>query len=188
VRIENEISPDGTVNHEGSYYSADASGIDNVEFLMSSNSGEALKPLVSIASGGEISRIMLALKVILAEIDQVPTLVFDEVDIGIGGRIAESIGQKLKLLARSHQVMCITHLHQVACWGDTHFTVSKQEKGNRTSTRIEPLDDQGRVNEIARMLAGEEVDELALNHAREILKRSADGQTDESRVLEKEHS
>ena len=104
---------------------------------------------------------MLALKVILAELDQLPTLVFDEVDIGIGGRIAESIGHKLKLLARSHQVMCITHLHQVACWGDNHFTVKKQASRGRTVTQINHLDEDGRVEEIARMLAGATVTDEA---------------------------
>ncbi|MDP7238159.1 MAG: DNA repair protein RecN, partial [Candidatus Latescibacteria bacterium] len=142
---------DGPIVSEGKSYQADASGMDHVEFLISPNQGEELKPLVHIASGGEISRVMLALKVILAESDQVRTLVFDEVDLGIGGRIAESIGQKLKLLSQSHQVLCITHLHQVACWGHTHFTVHKESSRGRTVTQINHLDQNGRVQEIARM-------------------------------------
>jgi DNA repair protein RecN (Recombination protein N) len=146
--------------------------MDHVEFLISPNQGEELKPLVHIASGGEISRVMLALKVILAESDEVPTLVFDEVDLGIGGRIAESVGQKLKLLSQSHQVLCITHLHQVACWGHTHFTVHKESSRGRTVTQVNHLDENGRVQEIARMLAGETVDDMALTHAREILRRT----------------
>jgi len=176
VQIGREETPDGPVLIDGKPYRADASGVDRVEFLLSPNPGEDLKPLVHIASGGEISRIMLALKVILAELDKVSTLVFDEVDIGIGGRIAESIGYKLKLLAGSQQVMCITHLHQVACWGDTHFTVRKQARRGRTITQINPLDENGRVQEIARMLAGETVDDMAITHAREILKRAAHGE------------
>ena len=176
VQIGREETPDGPVLIDGKPYRADASGVDRVEFLLSPNPGEDLKPLVHIASGGEISRIMLALKVILAELDKVSTLVFDEVDIGIGGRIAESIGYKLKLLAGSQQVMCITHLHQVACWGDTHFTVRKQARRGRTITQINPLDKNGRVREIARMLAGETVDDMAITHAREILKRAAHGE------------
>jgi DNA repair protein RecN (Recombination protein N) len=163
---------DGPIVIEGKSYQADASGMDHVEFLISPNQGEELKPLVHIASGGEISRVMLALKVILAESDQVRTLVFDEVDLGIGGRIAESIGQKLKLLSQSHQVLCITHLHQVACWGHTHFTVHKESSRGRTVTQINHLDQDGRVQEIARMLAGETVDDMAVTHAREILRRT----------------
>lgn len=173
VRIDWEEDPDGPVVLDGQRYRADVSGMDRVEFLLSPNPGEEVKPLVQIASGGEISRIMLALKTILAESDRIPTLIFDEVDIGIGGRIAESIGQKLRTIAQSHQVLCITHLHQVACWGDTHYIVQKRSTRGRTVTRVERLDDEGRVQEIARMLAGEKVDELAVMHAREILRRAS---------------
>lgn len=173
VRVNWQETKGGPVIVDGKSYQADASGMDQVEFLISPNQGEELKPLVHIASGGEISRVMLALKVILAESDQVPTLVFDEVDLGIGGRVAESVGQKLKLLSKSHQVLCITHLHQVACWGRTHFTVHKKSSRGRTTTQVNHLDDDGRVQEIARMLAGETVDEMAVTHAREILRRTA---------------
>lgn len=180
VLVEWNKAPDGPVIIDGQQYRADASGMDRVEFLLSPNPGEDLKPLVNIASGGEISRIMLALKVILAEVDQISTLVFDEVDIGIGGRIAESIGHKLKLLARSHQVLCVTHLHQVACWGDTHFTVKKRLTRGRTVTQISHLDEDGRVQEIARMLAGETVDDIAMTHAREILRRASRGDEEQA--------
>jgi DNA repair protein RecN (Recombination protein N) len=173
VHIDWQEDPDGPLVIDGVHYFVDASGMDRVEFLISPNPGEALKPLVHIASGGEISRVMLALKVILAASDRIPTLVFDEIDIGIGGRVAESVGQKLKLLSRSHQVLCITHLHQVACWGDTHFTVIKQSLRGRTVTQVTHLDEAGRVQEIARMLAGETIDDLAVTHAREILRRAA---------------
>lgn len=184
VRIAWEEDPDGMVEIEGARYRVGPHGLDRVEFMLSPNPGEALKPLAHIVSGGEISRIMLALKAILAESDQISTLVFDEIDLGIGGRIAESVGQKLKQLAQSYQILCITHLHQVACWGDTHFTVSKRSSGKRTVTRITPLDEDGRVQEIARMLAGETVDEMALIHAREILRR-ASGVCEESALAKK---
>lgn len=173
VGIEWQASDDGPVRIDGRGFRVDAHGMDRIEFLISPNAGEALKPLASIASGGEISRIMLALKVILAESDRMPTLIFDELDIGIGGRIAESVGHRLKLLARDHQVLCITHLHQVACWGRTHFTVHKQSSRGRSVTLVDHLDENGRVREIARMLAGETVDDMALSHAREMLRRTA---------------
>ena len=166
-------SDDGPLRIDGRTYRVDAHGLDRIEFRISPNAGEALKPLVNIASGGEISRIMLALKVILAETDRMPTLVFDELDIGIGGRIAESVGHRLKLLSREHQVLCITHLHQVACWGRTHFTVHKRSARGRSVTLVDHLDENGRVQEIARMLAGETVDNMALDHAREMLRRTA---------------
>ena len=164
---------DGPLRIDGRGYSVDAHGMDRIEFLISPNAGEELKPLASIASGGEISRVMLALKVILAESDRMPTLVFDELDIGIGGRIAESVGHRLKLLSRDHQVLCVTHLHQVACWGRTHFTVHKQSARGRSITLVDHLDEDGRIREIARMLAGETVDAMALSHAREMLRRTA---------------
>lgn len=173
VEITWQENANGPIIIDDKKYHADPSGMDRVEFLLSPNPGEDLKPLVNIASGGEISRIMLALKVILTGVDRIPTLVFDEVDMGIGGRIAESVGHKLKLLARSHQVLCVTHLHQVACWGDTHFTVKKRSTRGRTVTQINHLDEDGRIQEIARMLAGETVDDLAITHAREILRRAS---------------
>ena len=173
VGISWQESNDGPLRIDGRGFRVDGHGMDRIEFLISPNAGEALKPLASIASGGEISRIMLALKVILAESDRMPTLIFDELDIGIGGRIAESVGQRLKLLSRDHQVLCITHLHQVACWGRTHFTVHKQSARGRSVTLVDHLDEDGRVREIARMLAGETVDAMALSHAREMLRRTA---------------
>ncbi len=173
VGIDWRESEDGPVRMDGRRFHVDSHGMDRIEFLISPNAGEALKPLVSIASGGEISRIMLALKVILAESDRMPTLVFDELDMGIGGRIAESVGHRLKLLSGNHQVLCITHLHQVACWGRTHFTVHKRSAPGSSATLVDHLDEDGRVREIARMLAGETVDAIALSHAREMLRRTA---------------
>ncbi|MBM3262885.1 MAG: DNA repair protein RecN [candidate division Zixibacteria bacterium] len=173
VRVDWQQTSTGPVEIDGVRYASDASGMDRMEFMIAPNPGEDLKPLAHIASGGEISRVMLALKVILAESDRISTLVFDEIDIGIGGGIAESVGHKLKVLARSHQVLCITHLHQVACWGDAHFTVSKRSTDGRAVTQIGLLENDGRVREIARMLAGETIDDLALTHAREMLRRTA---------------
>ena len=176
VKLDWRSDDNGPLSIEGARYSVDASGMDQVEFMISPNLGEELKPLASIASGGEISRIMLALKVILAQSDRIATLVFDEIDIGIGGRVAESVGQKLKGLSHSHQVLCVTHLHQVACWGNAHLTVVKKALRGRTVTEIKQLDADGRVQEIARMLAGETVDDLAMTHAREMLRRAAKNQ------------
>lgn len=176
VKLDWRSDDNGPLSIEGARYSVDASGMDQVEFMISPNLGEELKPLASIASGGEISRIMLALKVILAQSDRIATLVFDEIDIGIGGRVAEAVGQKLKGLSHSHQVLCVTHLHQVACWGNAHLTVVKKALRGRTVTEIKQLDADGRVQEIARMLAGETVDDLAMTHAREMLRRAAKNQ------------
>ena len=139
---------------EGKRYAFDLSGIDQVEFLISPNIGEPPKPLVKTASGGETSRLMLALKTVLAQADQVPTLIFDEIDQGIGGRAGGIVGRKLWGLTGSHQVFCVTHLPQLACYGDVHFKVDKVESGGRTVTRVHVLDDQSRVDELGAMLGG----------------------------------
>jgi DNA repair protein RecN (Recombination protein N) len=144
-------------------------GLDRVEFLLSTNVGEELKPLSKIASGGELSRMMLALKTILARKGSVETVIFDEVDSGIGGATAELVGEKLRSLAAYHQILCITHLPQIACKGETHFLVRKEVANKRTTTVICRLDPEARVKEIARLLAGKTVSESALAHAREIL-------------------
>ena len=147
------------------------SGSDRVTFLIAPNVGEELKPLAAIASGGELSRVVLAIKAILAETDSVGTIVFDEVDAGIGGGVAEIVGQKLNDLARHHQVICITHLPQIAKFGSNHFTISKSVDGGRTRVRITLLDEPRRVAEIARMLGGIELTHATLAHARELVKR-----------------
>jgi DNA repair protein RecN (Recombination protein N) len=144
-------------------------GIDQVRFLISPNPGEELKPLARIASGGEISRVMLAIKTILAEADAVPVLVFDEIDAGIGGKVAEAVGRKLREIGRQRQVLCITHLPQIAALGDSHYVVSKHETRGRTVTRIEKLGAEQRVDELARMLGGSKVTETTVKHAREML-------------------
>ena len=145
------------------------SGLDAVELRFSANPGEDLRPLSRIASGGELSRFMLALKSVAAGGGESKTLVFDEVDAGIGGRVAEVVGEKLKTLSRSHQVICVTHLPQIASFADAHFRIEKKEVKGRTVTRIHRLDRKGRVDEIARMLAGTEVTESARKHAESLV-------------------
>ena len=146
-----------------------AEGLDRVEFMLSPNVGEDLKPLSKIASGGELSRIMLAMKTILARSSSVETIVFDEVDSGIGGATAEVVGDKLRSLAGYHQILCITHLPQIASKGMTHFMVEKQVVEGRTATMISELDYEDRVKEIARLLGGKKVSQKAVAHARELL-------------------
>jgi DNA repair protein RecN (Recombination protein N) len=147
----------------------EASGADEVEFLIAPNPGEELKPLSRIASGGELSRVMLAVKAILATSDRIPTLIFDEVDVGIGGGMAEVVGQKLWLTARERQVLSITHLPQIAALADRHLSISKRVKGSRTETAVRALDGEERIREIARMLGAKERSGTALQHAQEIL-------------------
>lgn len=145
-------------------------GMDNVEFLISANPGEPLRPLGKIASGGEMSRIMLALKSIFARHDQIPVLIFDEVDTGVSGRAAQSIAEKLFLLSSTCQVFSITHLPQVACMADHQYLIEKQIHDERTMTQVEELSEEGRVFELARMLGGVEITEKTRHHAHEMLK------------------
>ncbi len=144
-------------------------GIDQAAFMISPNVGESLKPLVAIASGGELSRVVLALKAILAETDAVGTVIFDEVDAGIGGAVADVVGKKLKALSKKHQLICITHLPQIARFGDHHYHIKKQVENGRTTTAIRPMDPDERINEIARMLGGEKITRTALEHARALM-------------------
>ncbi|MGN0570548.1 MAG: DNA repair protein RecN, partial [Candidatus Fimenecus sp.] len=145
-------------------------GIDNMEFLLSANAGEALKPLAKIASGGELSRMMLAIKSVLAEKDHISTLIFDEIDTGVSGRAAQKIGIKLKSLSKSHQVVCVTHLAQIAAFADNHMRIEKAEHDGQTFTEVTPLDFIGRKHELARILGGLTVTELQLQNAEELLK------------------
>ena len=147
-------------------------GIDRVEFVLSANPGEELKPLARIASGGELSRILLALKGILSRQDDAETMIFDEVDAGIGGRTAELVGLQLKRLAEREQVICITHLPQIACYGDHHFKVTKEAGAEETSTRIHLLSSDDRVEELSRMLGGISISEKTRAHAREMLQEA----------------
>jgi DNA repair protein RecN (Recombination protein N) len=147
-------------------------GIDAIEFLISPNPGEPLMPLRKIASGGELSRVMLALKRILAGADAVGTLVFDEVDAGIGGRVAAVLGRKLQDIARHHQVLCITHLAPVAACAHHHIVVEKTEEKGRTVVRTRYLEDEERVDELARMMGGIEVSSGIVRSARELLEEA----------------
>ena len=146
-----------------------AKGADKVEFLIAPNPGEPLKPLAKVASGGEISRVTLAIKSAMAKQETLPTMVFDEIDVGVGGRTASVIADKLKGLSRSAQILCITHLAQLASKGDTHFLIEKRVEADRTATTVVPLDPDQRVAEIARMIGGAEVTDTVLQHAREML-------------------
>ncbi|QTL98507.1 DNA repair protein RecN [Iocasia frigidifontis] len=144
-------------------------GIDRVEFMISTNRGEELKPLAKIASGGELSRIMLALKTIIAHIDQVDTLIFDEVDSGVGGKTAQMMAEKLALISQKRQVICITHLPQIASMADNHFFISKKTDVNHTYTDIYSLDQMGQKEELARMLGGVTLTDTTMKHAEEML-------------------
>lgn len=150
-----------------------AAGAEEVEFRVALNKGFEPKPISQVASGGELSRVMLALKTILARLEAVPTLVFDEVDAGVGGRVALQLGDKMRAVASTHQVFAITHLPQIASRAHTHLLVRKKERDGITTTEVEPLESEVRVAEIARMLGGDEESGISLQHARELLERGA---------------
>jgi DNA repair protein RecN (Recombination protein N) len=156
---------------EGRRVGFSSEGLDKAEFLVAPNPGEGLKPLARIASGGETSRLMLGLKSVLARADRTPTLIFDEIDQGIGGRVGAIVGAKLRRLARAHQVLCITHLPQLAAYGDLHFRVEKVQRGGRTFTTVGPLSQEERLAELAQMLGG--VSEANRRSASELLKEAA---------------
>jgi DNA repair protein RecN (Recombination protein N) len=151
------------------YYEATPRGIDFVEFHLSTNVGEDLKPLVKVASGGEVSRIMLALKSILAKSDRLPSLVFDEIDVGISGRIAQAVGKSLKNLSQFHQIIAITHLPQIAGLADTHYVVEKVESRGRTTSQMRKLTEEECIREVAKLLSGEEITEAGLEGAKELM-------------------
>ncbi|MGH7275512.1 MAG: hypothetical protein ACREIY_00640 [Candidatus Rokuibacteriota bacterium] len=146
-----------------------ARGLDRVEFRLSTNPGEEVRPLARVASGGELSRTMLALKTVLAKADRVPTMIFDEVDAGIGGRVAGVVAQKLRAAADGRQVLCVTHLAPIAARAQHHVRIAKSVRGGRTRVSADLLSGESRVEEIARMLAGDRVTETARGHARELL-------------------
>ncbi len=143
-------------------------GTDEVEFLISMNPGEPLRPLSEVASGGELSRIMLAIKSVLADKDETETLIFDEIDVGISGRTAQKVSEKMRLIGKKHQVICITHLAQIAAMADTHFAIEKRTEEGRTSTSIYRLDEEASVRELARILGGAEITDTVLENAREM--------------------
>jgi DNA repair protein RecN (Recombination protein N) len=153
VQFGRKESADGAYAGERRY-AFDATGLDQIEFLIAPNPGEPPKPLALIASGGETARLMLALKSVLSAVDETPTLIFDEIDAGIGGRVGGVVGRKLWSLTRAHQVLCVTHLPQIAAFGDAHYRIAKQVIGERTITIVEELDDQERIGELCAMLGG----------------------------------
>ncbi|HEY9061301.1 MAG TPA: DNA repair protein RecN [Pseudobacteroides sp.] len=154
---------------ENDEYKFWGNGLNKVEFLISPNAGEPLKPLSKIVSGGEMSRIMLAIKTILANVDDIPTLIFDEIDIGISGKAAQKVAEKLSIISGSHQVLCVTHLAQIACMADGHFQIEKQSIDNLTKTSVRRISDKEIKNEIARILGGSNISDITLKHAEEIL-------------------
>ena len=170
-------------NGDEKRFLVDASGIDRVTFLIAPNPGEALKPLSKIASGGETARLMLALKSILSEADQTPALVFDEIDVGVGGRSGQVVGETLWSLTKNHQVIVITHLPQIAAFGDVHFQIAKIEREGRVVSTINPLDESTRQHELAAMLDGTPVTESSLQSAAEMLERAGAAKLISDRVL-----
>jgi DNA repair protein RecN (Recombination protein N) len=170
VRITNERSDsEPYITGEGLTYKSNINGYDQVEFFISTNAGEDPKPLIKTASGGEVSRIMLALKSTLANSDRLPILIFDEIDTGVSGRIAQKVGHRLRSLARYHQIIAITHLPQIAGLSDFHFAVEKKKIGERMVSSIRSLDEDSKVNEVAKLMSGELITESALNGARELM-------------------
>ncbi len=172
ARVELAVTQDGDpagLEVGGRHLAAGDDGLDRVEVLLSANPGMPLRPLAKAASGGELSRVMLGLRVVLAGVDRTPTLVFDEVDAGVGGRTAAAVGHRLAQLARHHQVLVVTHLPQIAAYADRHFVVDKHSAMGRTRTAVRTLDDGGRVTELSRMLSGMEGSGLAQAHAEELL-------------------
>ena len=163
---------DPAVEVDGDAVAFDASGIDTVVFQFRPNAGEPARPLARIASGGELSRVALAIKQVLAEVDATPTLVFDEIDTGIGGRSADPVGRSLWTLAREHQVLCVTHLPQIAAYADAHYRIAKRERDGRTVTEIVRLDRAERERELAQMIGGPEGGDASLLSARELLDRA----------------
>ena len=168
VRFETEFAPSAGAD------GMDETGMDQVQFLMSANLGEALKPIQKVASGGELARIMLALKNVLAEDDGIGSLVFDEVDTGVSGRAAQKVAEKMADVARRKQVLCVTHLPQIAAMADTHFSVEKGERDGRTYTKVERLDTQGRQEELARLVGGAAITDALRGTAAELLKQAED--------------
>lgn len=172
VSDRRQKSPEGIPCPDGERYTFNAGGIDDVAFMAATNPGEPLKPLDKIASTGEISRFMLALKTALAKADTIPVLIFDEIDIGVGGRSGEVIGRKLWKLSRNHQVICVTHLPQIAAFADAHYHVSKRAASDRTVSDIEALSGEARLHELAMMLAGPQFSDSSIKAAGELVRKA----------------
>ena len=167
VRMEKDTDADGNIK-------LSENGMDRMEFFISPNVGEEPKPMAKIASGGELSRIMLAIKKATAT-GKIPVLIFDEVDAGIGGGIAEVVGKKLKEVSKRHQVLCITHLPQIAAYADRHYSVAKEVRGGRTCARVSELAGDERVFELSRMLGGVKITDRTREHAKEMLENARGG-------------
>ncbi len=172
VRLSKEPHPDSWLRLDGEAVRAGRHGFDKVEFFISANPGQPVRPLARIASGGEISRIMLALKTASAHTVGIPCLIFDEIDNGISGRIAQAVGRKLHVLARTHQILCITHLPQIASAGTTHFVVEKVQREGTTFSLVRKLREEEREEAVARLLGGETISETHLSSARELLRQA----------------
>jgi len=173
VSMRHEEDREGEITVDGKSYTAFAGGYDQIEFLISANPGEKPKPLVKVASGGEISRVMLALKSALAESAELPILIFDEIDTGISGRIAEAVGRSLKNLSRLHQIIAITHLPQIAAMADLHLSVQKSVQQERTVTEVTVLDHESRLQAIAALISGKNISPSSLTLAAELVERAA---------------
>jgi DNA repair protein RecN (Recombination protein N) len=171
VAIEDEQSP---VVEKGKRLQVSPLGWDRVEFLFSANPGEPQRPLAKVASGGEASRVMLGLKTVLAESDEVPTLIFDEIDTGVGARTAPAVAKLLEHLSKSKQVFCISHLAPIAGLGECHLLVQKSIQAGKTSVMVHRLKENERIDELARMLGGEPLSETSRSHARELYARMRD--------------
>lgn len=169
VQFSKVESSKGILEMDGKKYYSDANGFDNIEFFIRTNIGEPLNPLVETVSGGEVSRIMLAMKSIIASGDKIPVLIFDEIDTGISGHIARIVGEEMLNLAQNHQILCITHLPQIASLGNHHLVVKKKIADERSITYIENLDETNRVEEVAKLIAGKEITESGLIQARELI-------------------
>ena len=162
-------SSDDFILVKGKPYKFNSSGYDNVQFFISTNIGEDVKPLAKVASGGEISRIMLSLKTVLAKTDRLPLLIFDEIDTGVSGHIAQKVGQTLKLLAFRHQIIAITHLPQISGLADHHYAVEKVEVNKRVISRIRKLNKAERIKEVAKLMSGENITEASIKGAKELM-------------------
>jgi DNA repair protein RecN (Recombination protein N) len=173
ISVRRKKDPNGWISHAGECYAISSTGIDDNEFLFSANAGEPVKPLSKVISGGELSRVMLALKTIFAKADRIPTLIFDEIDVGIGGAMASTVARKLQEIALLHQVLVITHLPVIAASAKNHFRVNKVQDTKRTVAQISRLEGEDRVQEIARMTSGDMVSKASITHAKELLAQSS---------------
>jgi len=169
IEINNLESENGSIELNGKKFEPDELGIDRLQFLVSANSGQSLRPLHKIASGGEISRIMLCIKSLLADSDEIPTLVFDEIDIGISGKTAQIVGKKMRSIAKNHQLIVITHLPQIAAQGNLQFLVDKFEQNKKTFVNVRQLSPEERIRDIARLLGGDQISEKAIANAKELI-------------------